>query len=264
MRVNGVELDVVDVGSGVPVVFSHGGGCDVRYWDPQREPTAANHRFVAYSQRFRGRSDSPPDGDDSQATHVDDLVALIQSLGQPVHLVGFSSAIALLTAIRAPELVRSLIVIEPNVPWLLEGDAEGAALRAAFLADIERARAAASGDADRYAALWFEVVNNRGPGTFDAQPAAFQEMWLENMHPRGAATYAREPLRCADLAPLESTPTLVLSAEHGMSYSRGIAERLAQCVPGSELRILSGVTHFMSYQDADAFNDVALNYVSGL
>lgn len=262
MHVNGVELEVVDVGSGVPVVFSHGGGCDARYWDPQRDPIARNHRFVAYSQRFRGRSDSPPDGDDSQATHVSDLITIIRTLGQPVHLVGFSSAIALLTATRAPELLRGLIAIEPNVPWLLEGDAEGDAIRATFLADNERVRIAAAEGVDRNAILWFELVNNRGPGTFEAQPAAFQEMWLANMRPRGPTTSPREPLTCGDLARLKPIPTLILSAEHGLPYSREIAERLRRCVPGSELRIVPGVTHFMSYQAPSVFNTVVQEFVA--
>lgn len=262
MQVNGVELDIVDAGSGVPVVFSHGGGCDVRYWELQRDAFALNHRFVAYSQRFRGRSDSPLDGDDSQATHVSDLIAIIRTLREPVHLVGFSSAIALLTALQAQELLRSLTVIEPNLPWLLDGDGEGVSLRASFLASIEEVRAAASGDVDRYAALWFEIVNNRGPGTFAAQPAAFQDMWLANMRPRGGMTSTREPVTCADLARLQAIPTLILGAEDGMPYSRAIAERLRQCVPGSELWIVPGVTHFMSHQASDAFNGIVLDFVA--
>jgi pimeloyl-ACP methyl ester carboxylesterase len=246
----------------VPVVFSHGGGCDVRSWDPQCDAIAASHRFVAYSQRFRGRSDSPPDGDDTQATHVSDLIAIIRSLGEPVHLVGFSSAVALLTALRAAQLLRSLIVVEPNIPWLLEADAEGEAVRAQFVDAIERARISASGDLDRYAALWFELVNNRGPGTFEAQPATFREMWLANMRPPGATSSTREPVTRADLATLGAIPTLVLSAEHGMPYSRLITERVQRCLPGSELRIVPGVTHFMSYQAPDAFNEIVLEFIA--
>ena len=54
VQVNGVELEYVDEGRGVPVVFSHGGGSDVRYWEPQREVFAARYRFVGYSHRSHG------------------------------------------------------------------------------------------------------------------------------------------------------------------------------------------------------------------
>jgi pimeloyl-ACP methyl ester carboxylesterase len=101
------EPEYVDEGGGVPVVFSHGGGSDLRYWEPQRQVFAARHRFVA-------------------ASHAEDLVALIRGLGSgPVHLVGFSRATALRATVREPGLVRSLTIAEPNVPWLLEGDPEG-------------------------------------------------------------------------------------------------------------------------------------------
>ena len=35
VRVNGVDLEYVDEGTGVPVVFSHGGSSDLRYWEPR-------------------------------------------------------------------------------------------------------------------------------------------------------------------------------------------------------------------------------------
>jgi pimeloyl-ACP methyl ester carboxylesterase len=41
VRVNGLELEYVEAGTGVPAVFCHGSGSDVRYWEPQREAVAA-------------------------------------------------------------------------------------------------------------------------------------------------------------------------------------------------------------------------------
>jgi hypothetical protein len=40
-----------------------------------------------------------------------------------------------------------LTIIEPNVPWLLEGDPEGQAVLAWWRAENERVRAEAAGDA---------------------------------------------------------------------------------------------------------------------
>jgi len=261
------DLEVVDEGSGVPIVLSHGGSSDRRYWEPQRAAFAAGHRVVTYSQRSPGTDvpDVPDaastDGGAAPPDHVADLVAIIEHVAAgPVHLVGFSSAIGLRAALAAPALLRSLTIIEPNVPWVLEGDAEGDAVLAWWRAENQRVLAEAAGDGELAARLWFELVNHRGPGTFDDQPEAFRRMWLERFGQRRQAATAAMPLRCHDLE-RASVPTLALGAEHGMPYSRAILDRVAACIKGSTLVIVPDVTHFMSYQAPDQFNEIVLDFI---
>ena len=260
VRVNGVDLEYIDEGTGVPVVFSHGGSSDLRFWEPQREVFASRYRFVAYSHRFHGRGPLPTQGEYSAESHVDDLVALLSRLHGRAHVVGFSTAIALRTALRQPDLFRSLTIIEPNVPWLLEGDPEGEADLARWRDENERVRREAGGDAKRSAELWFELVNNRGPGTFAAQPQALRRMWLDNFTTTRPAAPSPQPLTTEELGTI-ATPTLALGAEHGMPYSRRIVERIARCIPETRLIILPGVTHFMSYQQPDRFNRTVLDFL---
>lgn len=78
IQVNGFNLEYRDEGTGTPVVFSHGGHSDLRYWQPQREAFAARYRFVTYSRRYHGSSSSAADGDYSTAAHVADLLAIIR------------------------------------------------------------------------------------------------------------------------------------------------------------------------------------------
>jgi pimeloyl-ACP methyl ester carboxylesterase len=258
--VNGVNLEYVDQGTGVPVVFSHGGSSDLRYWDPQREAFVARYRFIAYSRRFHGAGPWPADGDDSAEAHTTDLLAVMRRLATgPVHLVGFSTAIALRATLREPGLVRSLTIIEPNLPWLLEGDPDGESALAWWHAENDRVRSEARGDAVLRAKLWFELVNNRGPDTFDAQPAALRRMWLDNFGLQRPATPSPQPLTCARLGAI-TTPTLAVGAEYGMPYSRRIVDVLAGCIADSRLLVIPGVTHFMSYQDPDLFNDAVLEF----
>lgn len=47
-----------------------------------------------------------------------------------------------------------------------------------------------------------------------------------------------------------------------MPYSRRIVGMLAQCFAGSRLVVVPAVTHFMSYQAPDAFNEVVLGFLA--
>lgn len=259
-HVNGVDLEYVDEGTGVPVVFSHGGGSDLRYWEPQREAFAVRYRFVAYSHRFHGSGAWPTEGDYSAEAHVADLLAIMRRLeAGPVHLVGFSTAIALRATLHEPGLVRSLTIIEPNVPWLLGGDPGGKAVLAWWRDENERVSAEAAGDTEHAAKLWFELVNNRGPGAFDAQPEDFRRMWLGNFGAKRPTAPPPEPVTCEKVGAIMA-PTLAIGTEHGMPYSRRIVETLAGCIPGCRLVVPAG-THFISYQDPAVFNEVVLDFL---
>jgi pimeloyl-ACP methyl ester carboxylesterase len=248
---NGVAVEYEEHGAGVPVVFSHGGSSDLRYWAPQRDAFAGRFRFVSYSRQS---------GDVSAAEHVADLLALIRGLAGPVHLVGFSSAVPLRAAAEAPELLRSLTIVEPNVPWVLEGDPAGERELAAWRGENERIRAEAGDDRELAAALWFDLVNNRGRGAFAGQSEHFREMWLDNFG-RERVTMPPEPLTCRQLKAI-GTPTLALAAEHGMGYSRRIVELVAGCLPACRLVDVPAVTHFMSYQAPPIFNGVVLDFLA--
>jgi pimeloyl-ACP methyl ester carboxylesterase len=262
VQVNGVSLEYMDEGTGIPVVFSHGGFSDLRYWEPQREAFAAHYRFVTYSHRFHGAGAGSTDGDYSAEAHVADLLAIIRRLeAGPVHLVGFSTAIALRATLREPQLVRSLTIIEPNVPWLLQGDPEGESVLAWWRDERERVAVEADGDEARAARLWFELVNNRGPGAFDSQPESLRRMWLDNFGKKRPTPPPPEPLTCEKLSAIK-TATLALEAEYGMPYSRRIVEKLAECIPDCQLTVVPAVTHFMSYQEPTAFNVMVLGFIA--
>lgn len=216
---------------------------------------------MAYSRRFHGAGSWPEQGDYSADAHEADLVALIRRLDSgPVHLVGFSTAIALRVSLRAPALVRSLAIIEPNVPWLLEGDPEEEAVLAWWREANERVETRAAGNPERRAKLWFELVNNRGRGAFEAQPEPLRRMWLENFNRKRPAVSSSKPLTCEQLGAI-ATPTLAMSAEYGLAYSRAIIEKLLLCIPDSHLVVIPSVTHFMSYQEPATFNEIVLDFV---
>lgn len=117
--VDGAALAYREHGEGAPLVFVHGSASDLRTWEQQLPTIGRSYRAIAYSRRYaRPNEDIQPDADDQMLPHVDDLVALLRVLdAAPAHLVGHSwgGFICLLTAIRHPQLVRSLVLGEPPV-----------------------------------------------------------------------------------------------------------------------------------------------------
>ncbi len=88
----GVSLEVIDWGGrGRPLVFLPGGGLSAHQFDEFAPPLAGEYRVLGISRRGSGASsDVPPD---SLGELVDDIVAVMDSLGLPsAVLVGHSFA----------------------------------------------------------------------------------------------------------------------------------------------------------------------------
>ncbi len=135
---------MVTAGEGEPVLFVHGAVGDYRKWDGLWEDVAAGHRFIAYTQRWFGTTAWPEDKPYARDVQDDDLVAILQALGEPVHLVGLSNGgpVVLRAALRVPDLVQSVVVYEPTLLDVLFGTAEGEAVVGEFFAGVADTSAA--------------------------------------------------------------------------------------------------------------------------
>lgn len=117
------RLHVVDLGDpasgATPVVMLHGLLLGhVATWYFTAAPALASTRRVRlYDLRGHGRSSRPASGYDL-ATMSEDLEAVCAELDGPVDLVGHSygALVALTFAIRRPERVRRLVLVEAPVP----------------------------------------------------------------------------------------------------------------------------------------------------
>ena len=95
-------------------MLSHGLGDDSSTWDVLEPMLADTNRVVSWDLRGHGRSDAPSDPSAySLEAGVADLLAVVEELGEPAHLVGHSLGgyLSLVVALRRPELVRSLTLI---------------------------------------------------------------------------------------------------------------------------------------------------------
>ena len=91
IKLNGIELALVDEGSGPAVLLVHAFPLDHRIWDAQIEALAASYRVVAPDLRGFGQSEVTG-GRVSMPQFAADLAALLDALGidTPVVLAGLS------------------------------------------------------------------------------------------------------------------------------------------------------------------------------
>lgn len=112
----GLHVDVT--GAGPTLVLLHGNGEDALSLAPVAALLGRDHRVLSVEARAHGRS---PRGSAplTISTMADDVAAVLAELapGEAVPVVGYSDGgnVALMLALRHPEVVRSLVVYGANV-----------------------------------------------------------------------------------------------------------------------------------------------------
>lgn len=113
---DGTDVTAVDEGQGRPIIVLHGGSDTGESW--QRVTRHLTSRFRVLRVRRRVYRDDLLDrGPHSIAHEVDDVIAIIATLGEPALLVGHSSGaiVALEAALRSPASFAGLLLYEPPV-----------------------------------------------------------------------------------------------------------------------------------------------------
>jgi len=184
LQINGVDLNYVEQGTGTPVVLIHGAIQDNRFWDSQREVVARKYRAIALNLRYHGSAPWPDEGKNySAATHAADLVDFVRALNAgPVHLVGrsYGGNVVAIVALQHPELVRSVVLVEPLTASLIAGPEAKAVLNERNQSFGLIRAAAKNGDSTKATVLLSEWSNNQGPGSFELQSQASRSMALDN------------------------------------------------------------------------------------
>jgi pimeloyl-ACP methyl ester carboxylesterase len=115
--VNGVRLYYEEHGGGVPMLLVHGTSSSAIVWDSSVDALAALGRVIVYDRRGCTRSERPePYERTTVSQHADDAASLLVALdASPAVVVGrsYGGEIALDVALRYPDLVRALVLLEP-------------------------------------------------------------------------------------------------------------------------------------------------------
>ena len=247
-------LSVSARGRGPDVVLVHGALGDFRQWAPVGDSLASGYHVFAVSRRFHWPNLEPPARarEYSLVAQSEDLVQMLRALGAPAHVVGHSygAGVVLLAALSHPELVRSVVLIEPPLSSVIRDSspefARGVASRDSMVRAV-RANVQAGND-DAAAETLMDWVQD-SPGGFRKLPADVQANVLANARTIGP-TYEVPfpPVSCDQLRTLRA-PVLVLRGERTSAWFRLLAEGTARCLPNAESDVIPGGAHMVPVEN---------------
>lgn len=281
VSVEGTKLAYREQGEGEPVVFVHGTSSDLRTWKQQVPVIAESRRAIAYSRRYaRPNEDIAPDTDDQMLPHVDDLIAFLRAMdAAPAHLVGHSwgAFISLLAAIREPQVVRSLVLLEPPVLSLFMSTPprptellrlfarrpRTAVVILSFGAKWVFPAQKAFRRGDDQAAMERFSWGVLGRETYERLPPERRQQARENLRTLRAQVLGAgfPPLRDDEVRGVR-TPTLLMTGARSPAYLLLLTDRLQQLLPDVERVEIAAASHVMHEENADAVNETILGFLA--
>jgi pimeloyl-ACP methyl ester carboxylesterase len=116
VEAGGVKTWFDSWGAGPPLILLHGDWVTNAPWEPMASAIAKHFQVLAPERRGHGHTPDV-DGPFTYALFAEDTIAFIEAVGGgPAHLVGWSGggAVALMVAIKRPDLVDKLVPISAN------------------------------------------------------------------------------------------------------------------------------------------------------
>jgi pimeloyl-ACP methyl ester carboxylesterase len=238
---DGTEIVAHVHGHGQPLVLVSGSG------DGQNDPfllPELSERFTCYSVSLRSLGLSEANPDHAPERLVDDIAAVVDSVGGPVGLAAHSRAAALaLSAVAQTESVHAVALYEPHVIELY-GPQDVARADAA----LERMQAAA--DEDRLveaAEVFFEEITLPNPEELAAlsESGAFDS--IGPIMPNIVREISQWQLpRASDSLPLDeiNVPVLLLHGSHSHRFYTHVVEHLSARLPNADVQQVAECGHF--------------------
>jgi pimeloyl-ACP methyl ester carboxylesterase len=266
LNVNDVDLSYVAEGQGDTVVFVHGGAGDWRTWEGLRPFIAQKYHYVSLSRRYHYPDKWTDDGKNySVSQHALDLTAFIRALNVgKVHLVGgsYGGRVAVLVALRNPELLRSVVMSEPAL--MPPTTADGKAAMSNFQKDIGKSVAAAKSGESRQAAILFFNALHSDSAAFQATSMARQERWLDNastLTPMFSGEAGR-PIACEEFGAIKVAALLMRGEKTLPAFAYG-NDALLACLPkGTKTAVVPNAPHVWYPVNAQAGAEAILDFIA--
>lgn len=243
---DGTRLGVERVGEGPALLAVHGGIADRTRWNLLKDRVADRFTLHLLDRRGRGASTDESPGPYALEREVEDVLAVIDAIGEPVRYLGHSyGALIGMEALTRTERIERALLYEP--PF----DTPGNVIAAADALDRVEARIDA-GDRDGALEIFYREVVGADPEPFKGLP-----MWPTRVavvhtvvrEGRIGLDYACVPERFEHV----TTPTRILLGSESPATFRGAAVAAAGAIHSSEIVALPGQGHTMIDVDPEGF-----------
>jgi pimeloyl-ACP methyl ester carboxylesterase len=253
-----------DEGRGEPVTLLHASLASKRQWRKLQQLLAGRYRLLGLDLLGYGDTPLPAQTDGfTFAREIDLVERLLGRVDGPVHLVGHSygGALALKTALRHPDRVRSVYAHEPVLFALLKKEGrladwteiETVILQAAHHAQHGRLEKAAQGFVDYWsgAGAWQKNSEDRKRALTQLIPKVLLDFAAISHDADDLATYRKL-----------TVPALLTAGDTGAQTGRSVTELLSQALPQGSLRIVEGAGHMAPVADADRINAIIAGHLA--
>jgi len=235
---DGARIWYATYGSGLPVILLHGGLGHSGNWGYQVPPLVrSGYRAVLIDSRGHGRSTRDAARPFSYELMASDVLAVMDALGlEKAAVIGWSdgACIALILGRKVPARIVGVFFFGCNMDPSGTKEVEFTPILGRCL----------NRHAKDYACL-------------SATPDEF-EPFCDAV---GLMMKTQPNYSAHDLAAVR-VPALIVQSEHDEFIKREHAEYLAKSIPGAELTILAGVSHFAPLQRPQQFNSELLAFVN--
>jgi len=227
--VAGSKIYYETYGSGEPLLLLHGNGGSISDFKSQIGEFAKHFQVIAVDTRAQGKSSGNKSESLSYDLFAEDMETLLDSLHlKNVNILGCSDGgnTGLTLAIKNPDYVKRLVVMGANLNP--EESSVSPKILKQTKSDLNKLKAKNNPD-DKNTMLLLEMLLK--------EPQIDQKS-LKNI----------------------TAKTLVLAGEKDIileAHTRSIAE----VIPGAELQLLQGATHFAPKENPSAFNKIVLDFL---
>jgi lipase len=240
----GRRVTVVEQGTGTPVVFLHSGVGSAGEWKQVFSLWPEGYRLFAI-EAYPDGTDPGADGHQSLDDYADQVYAVAEHVGSPIHLVGFSwgGATALRAATAAPDLMASLTVIEPQAYGLLRTQDTDAYAQICDLRDQWRDHVRAE--------RWYEAFEAfidfyNGAGSFAQWPPPRREAFLAVQRGRGDLWDVLFDLPVTlDALTTVTVPAHVVEGSRSSAVEHALCEVVRRQMPHAHHTVIEDAGHMM-------------------